>query len=147
MTGEVPYPHARSSAITSWARANVRAHTKPEVAVRSLLHRQGLRFRKQLMLEVPGLRVRADIVFPRKRLVVFIDGCFWHDCPLHGGRPRSNVKYWQQKLDRNVRRDALVNRKLREDGWLVLRIWEHVAPLEAADEIRAALGLFGQLSD
>ena len=139
MKSQPEYPHPGSSAITSWARANVKVNTKPEIAIRSLLHRQGYRFRKNLRLDVPGLRVRIDIVFPRHRLAVFIDGCFWHNCPLHGGSPQSNVEYWQQKLERNACRDELVNERLREAGWHVLRIWEHVTPAEAAAQVRTVL--------
>jgi DNA mismatch endonuclease (patch repair protein) len=62
-------------------RANPRANTKPEVRMRSALHALGYRFRKGLPIEAAGIRVRPDIVFPRRRVAVFIDGCFWHSCP------------------------------------------------------------------
>ena len=66
-----------------------------------------------------------DFVFPKARLAVFVDGCFWHGCPTHGGGPASNRAFWERKLARNLSRDRLVNRTLRKRGWRVLRIWQH----------------------
>ena len=68
---------------------------------------------------------RPDFVFPRFRLAVFVDGCFWHDCPRHGSRPASNAQFWRQKIRKNKERDQLVNRTLKKQGWLVMRIWQH----------------------
>lgn len=78
---------------------------------------------------LPGLRRRADIVFTKARVSVFIDGCFWHGCPEHGrsGFAR-NVDYWPGKIAGNVARDADTNQRLAEGGWTVLRFWEHEAP-------------------
>lgn len=121
-------------------RGNRRTDTKPERLVRSHLHRRGLRFRKDYFLGVPGARgVRADIVFVRQRLAVFIDGCFWHDCPDHGRLPARNTGYWHQKLKRNVERDRLVTERLSNSGWTVMRFWEHLEPKEAADAIAGEL--------
>lgn len=119
---------------------NRRRDTKPELAVRSLIHRAGLRYRVDF---APlGGRRRADIVFTRPRIAVFIDGCFWHSCPIHGTVPVSNEDYWRPKLARNVIRDHETDQQLVEAGWTVLRIWEHVAPAEAAamiiSEVRTA---------
>jgi DNA mismatch endonuclease, patch repair protein len=114
-------------------RGNRGRDTKPEHAVRSLLHRQGMRFRKDSVLRTgDGIRVRADIVFGRHRIAVFIDGCFWHGCPQHGRHPRVNRSYWDAKLARNVARDERNVRLLRGDGWTVLRFWEHEDPGEVA---------------
>jgi len=66
-----------------------------------------------------------DFVFPKARLAVFVDGCFWHSCPVHGGIPASNRPFWQRKFERNRTRDRLVGRELRKAGWVVLRIWQH----------------------
>ncbi len=71
---------------------------------------------------LPG---KPDFVFPRLRLAVFVDGCFWHGCPLHGTQPRQNAEFWQMKIAKNQARDLLVTRTLRARGWRVLRIWEH----------------------
>lgn len=94
--------------------------TKPELVVRSFLHRAGLRFR--LHAKLPG---KPDLVFPKYRTVVFVHGCFWH---RHKGcrfatTPASNAEFWQEKFDANVRRDAFVKKTLRKLGWQVRVIW------------------------
>jgi DNA mismatch endonuclease (patch repair protein) len=68
---------------------------------------------------------RPDFVFPTRRLAIFVDGCFWHSCPKHKSKPEGNARFWRTKLRRNVKRDRLVNTKLHESGWTVLRIWQH----------------------
>jgi DNA mismatch endonuclease (patch repair protein) len=133
------YPSPTSPAVTAVMRGNRRADTAPERQVRSLLHANGYRYRTDHRLDVPGARVRPDIVFTRRRLAVFIDGCFWHRCPEHGTSPRANTHYWGPKLERNIARDQRVDQALRAAGWTVLRIWEHVAPAEAAARIIATL--------
>jgi DNA mismatch endonuclease (patch repair protein) len=110
-----------------------RTDTKPEVTLRSALHRLGLRFRKDYRLLVEGVYVRPDIVFTRQRVAVFVDGCFWHACPEHGRRPSKNQAYWGPKLQRTVDRDARATTALTAAGWTVVRVWEHVAHEEAVD--------------
>ena len=68
---------------------------------------------------------KPDFVFPKKKLAVFVDGCFWHGCPKHGVKPKQNARFWREKIARNKARDRLVNRTLRARGWRVLRVWEH----------------------
>jgi DNA mismatch endonuclease (patch repair protein) len=68
---------------------------------------------------------KPDFVFRKKRLAVFVDGCFWHSCPKHGSQPVNNLDFWQAKLLRNKRRDRLVNKTLKDQGWCVLRVWQH----------------------
>jgi DNA mismatch endonuclease (patch repair protein) len=68
---------------------------------------------------------KPDFVFPKLRLVVFVDGCFWHGCPLHATKPKNNASFWRRKFAANQTRDLLVNQTLRRRGWCVLRIWEH----------------------
>lgn len=133
------YPFPSSAAVSAAMRANRKRDTRPELRLRSLLHRQGLRFRVNHEIVVPGLRVRPDIVFVGRRLAVFVDGCFWHSCRWHGTRPRVNTHYWLPKLDRVKARDRKVRRLLTRAGWTVLRLWEHVPPDRAADLIRNAL--------
>ena len=70
-------------------------------------------------------RVRPDLVFPKLRLAVFVDGCFWHACPTHATKPKGNAAFWRKKLARNQARDRLVTRTLRSANWRVLRLWEH----------------------
>jgi DNA mismatch endonuclease (patch repair protein) len=69
--------------------------------------------------------VHPDFVFKREKVAVFVDGCFWHRCPLHSKIPDNNRAFWEQKLSRNVERDRLVNRELQKAGWRVWRMWEH----------------------
>jgi DNA mismatch endonuclease, patch repair protein len=133
------YPYPSSPGARAVMRGNRRVDTRPERQVRSLLHARGYRFRKDHLIEVPGARVRPDVVFPRHRVAVFIDGCFWHRCPEHGTSPRANSHYWGPKLDRNVARDRRVDEALTAAGWVVTRLWEHDGPEEAVARIVAAL--------
>jgi DNA mismatch endonuclease (patch repair protein) len=120
-------------------RAIRRRDTSPEREIRSLLHRQGLRFRVDYPIVANGGRARPDICFTRQRLAVFIDGCFWHACPEHGRAPTSNQHYWGPKITRNVQRDEEQTARLQSAGWTVLRIWAHTAPRDAAELIRRSL--------
>ncbi|MCL8251356.1 very short patch repair endonuclease [Aeromicrobium fastidiosum] len=113
--------------------------TKPELALRSSLHRAGLRFRKDYRLDVGGLRCRPDIAFTRLRVAVFVDGCFWHCCPEHGVSPKRNSEYWGPKLRRNVERDALQTKALIAAGWTVIRVWEHEPIAEALQRVLDAV--------
>jgi DNA mismatch endonuclease (patch repair protein) len=108
-----------------------RRDTRPEVAVRRLLHAAGHRYRVDLLLRMGSERVRPDIVFTKRRIAVFIDGCFWHVCLEHGRQPQVNDWYWAPKLAKNQDRDLRVTSALQQAGWLVLRFWEH----ESADHI------------
>lgn len=122
----VPYPEPRDEAATKVGRANRRIGTKPEVRLRSALHRRGHRFRKDHVLRAGTVRVRPDVIFTRWRVAVFVDGCFWHGCPEHQHLPNRNVDYWVPKLAANVERDRRVDAALGDAGWVVVRIWEHV---------------------
>ncbi|MBC6493550.1 very short patch repair endonuclease [Microbacterium sp. 4-7] len=118
--------HARATMV-----ANRSKDTSPELAVRSLLHAQGLRYRTHHRPE-PTLRRTADILFTRRRVAVFIDGCFWHACPEHFIAPRSNPDYWGPKIASNQRRDRETDSTLASLGWAVLRFWEHERPADVA---------------
>ena len=122
-------------------QANRRRDSKPELAVRSLLHAAGLRYRSDFRLVFDDESVRPDIVFTRRRVAVFVDGCFWHSCPLHGATPRTNVQYWEPKLARNRERDARNTRVLQDAGWAVIRIWEHEDPHDAARRVMDVVAL------
>ena len=78
---------------------------------------------------------RPDFIFPRKKLAVFLDGCFWHGCPIHGTQAKANAAFWHEKIEANKRRDMDTNRQLQENGWLVIRAWEHENPQEVAKRI------------
>lgn len=132
------YPSPSSSAVTRVMKSNRKVDTKPEVLIRSSLHACGMRFRKNYELRLAALRVRPDIVFTRRKVAVFVDGCFWHGCPEHGTRPRVNQAYWDPKLERNRRRDCAVDSALRDAGWRVIRLWEHVPICDAVAAVRAA---------
>lgn len=129
------YPKPSSPAVINVMKANKRKDTKPEIAIRSRLQRMGLRFRKDLLIKIHGRNLRPDIVFTKSRLVIFIDGCFWHFCPEHGHIPKSNIHYWEPKLNKNKERDITDTKLLTDNGWLVLRIWEHIPIQEAIDII------------
>lgn len=109
-------------------------HTAPELAIRRELHRRGLRYRVNMSLPQIG-RTRPDIVFTGPRIAVYVDGCFWHQCPEHRSFPKTNERWWRQKLDTNVRRDRVTDAMLAEAGWTVIRIWEHEDPITAADRV------------
>lgn len=135
------YPYPTRPGVTAVMKGNRKTDTRPELALRSALHRSGLRFRKDHTVKVDeGRTIRVDVVFPRAKLAVFVDGCFWHRCPQHGTEPKSNTGYWSPKLDRNVERDRETDERLRRAGWEVLRIWEHETVEVGSRRVRAHLG-------
>ena len=95
-------------------------NTKPETRLRKALWAKGLRYRVHYNL--PG---KPDIVFVSARVAVFVDGCFWHLCPIHSQLPQSNRDFWKTKLEKNVARDKRIAQELESKGWTVLRVWEH----------------------
>jgi len=105
-------------------RSNRGRDTALEVRVRSALHRAGLRYRLQVR-PIPGLRCTIDVAFPRDRLALFIDGCYWHLCPKHGTYPVTNGEWWRTKLETTRERDERNTRALETAGWHVIRAWEH----------------------
>lgn len=107
-----------------------RRDTKPELALRRALHARGWRYRVDRP-PMSTMRRRADIVFPRRRVAVFVDGCFWHSCPEHGSTPKNNRDWWVDKLAKNVERDRSTDRMLADEGWSVVRVWKH-SPTETA---------------
>lgn len=109
--------------------------TAPELALRKELFRLGLRYRiDRTVLERP--RRVADIVFPKQKIAVFVDGCFWHGCPIHATWPKNNADFWQNKIEMNMSRDADTNSRLEQLGWTVIRIWAHESATEAAQRIK-----------
>ncbi|MFI5835028.1 very short patch repair endonuclease [Micromonospora sp. NPDC051300] len=130
-----PPPSSASKAM----RSNRSTDTKPELALRSQLFRRGLRYRVGYRIELAQRAVRPDIVFTRRKVAIFVDGCFWHGCPVHCRMPSDPSGYWHQKIDRNKARDVLVDDALRAAGWTVCRVWEHDPPNKSADFIEAIL--------
>ena len=112
--------------------------TKPELLVRRRLHRDGLRFRVHLA-PVPGLRRTADIVFPRRQVVVLIDGCFFHGCPLHYVSPKTRTMFWDEKIALNRARDEETTELFTAAGWTVLRFWEHEPVDHVVAEVKRVL--------
>lgn len=130
-------PPASSESVRMRMEAQRRRDTKPEVSLRRALFAAGLRFR--VAYPVPGLPRRSiDIAFPRQRVAVFVDGCFWHSCPQHGVSPKSSSDWWRSKLHQNTIRDAETNAHLVARGWSVVRVWEH-EPIERAASTIIAL--------
>lgn len=119
--------------------SNHRTDTRFELAVRSELHRRGLRFRKDLPIHAGDVGTRPDIVFPRALVAVMLDGCFWHGCSEHRSLPKRNAVFWQEKIRHTIQRDQRVERALTDAGWRVLRIWEHESISDAADCIELAV--------
>lgn len=109
--------------------------TKPEINLRKALWARGLRFRIHYGKE------KIDIAFPHKKLAIFIDGCFWHGCPIHAHMPKSHEEYWLPKLKKNIERDKSKNERLRNEGWRIMRFWEHelVNINEVVDKIQIEL--------
>lgn len=136
---------ARTATSPSWAstpgvRLRMQAQrtrdTGPEMAVRRIIHNAGLRYRID-RAPVPGMRRRADMIFSPAKVAVYIDGCFWHMCPIHGRIPQRNSLWWEQKLRRNRTKDEEADRILKEARWVSVRVWEHEDPNIAAAAIIA----------
>jgi DNA mismatch endonuclease (patch repair protein) len=115
-------------------KSNRGKDTKLELRVRRGLHARGLRYR--LQRKVPGANRRTiDIAFPRQKVAVFIDGCFWHGCPVHHTVSKTNPEFWSAKVARNRARDRETDGLLAEAGWIVARFWEHQSTEEIVDTI------------
>jgi DNA mismatch endonuclease (patch repair protein) len=134
-------PDASSSEVRYRMQVTRRRDTPGELALRRALTALGLRYRVDATL--PGLRRRADVLFPRARIAVFVDGCFWHGCPEHGTWPRANATWWKRKIESNQARDRDTDAQLSMKGWRVFRFWAHEDATVAA--VRIARALTGQL--
>ena len=127
-------PHAASESIRKRMQSTLQRDTPAEICVRRILHAMGLRYRVDTKPLANSPR-RADIVFRRAKVAVFVDGCFWHGCPEHGSWPRTNAAFWREKINANKKRDLDTNRQLEERGWLVVRVWEHEDPKRGAQRV------------
>jgi len=118
-------------------KANRSKDTKPELALRAVLHRRGLRYRVNFR-PIEARRNTADVVFTKARIAVFVDGCYWHGCPDHYWPSKSNADYWLPKIEANQARDRRFTAELLGAGWEVIRAWEHEDPTMVADRIQDA---------
>ncbi|OFJ55563.1 very short patch repair endonuclease [Mycolicibacterium grossiae] len=116
-------------------QSNKSRDTKPELALRSAVHKLGLRYRVDTR-PLTTMRRRADLVFTRAKVAVFLDGCFWHGCPVHHTKAAANATFWADKVTTNRARDRDTDARLAEAGWVSVRIWEHEDPAEAAARVR-----------
>lgn len=129
-------PAASSGAALSRMKAQRQRDTKPEIALRKALHRLGLRYRVDRRV-LPGVPSRADVVFTRAMVAVFVDGCFWHGCPLHATWPASNAEWWRAKIKANRMRDRAIDDRLTAAGWCVVRSWAHEPSDDVAQRVAA----------
>jgi DNA mismatch endonuclease (patch repair protein) len=120
-------------------QANTGRDTRPELALRRAVHARGLRYFVNRR-PIKAVRRTADLVFPRLRVAVFVDGCFWHGCPQHHTVAKTNAAFWAEKMANNRRRDQDTNARLEDAGWMVVRVWEHEPVDEAAAQVVRALG-------
>lgn len=125
---------ALTEAVSSQMRRQRTRDTHIELALRSELHRRGVRFRVHRRL-LHDVRREVDIVIPKCRIAILVDGCFWHSCPIHGTVPSNNEEFWRRKLAENRKRDRDTDTRLAEAGWTVVRVWGHEAPDESASNI------------
>ena len=133
-------PAASSGEVARRMRSVRQRDTSCEMAVRRIVHGRGLRYRVDHALPF-NRRRRADLLFSRQKVAVFIDGCFWHGCPQHGTSAKSNAEWWRRKIESNRARDADTVRRLEGLGWLTLRFWEHEDPVSVADRVQVAVNL------
>ena len=127
-------PSPSSEAAYKRMKAAKPRDTAPEKALRSALHKKGLRFRIDVK-PIKELNRKADIVFRPTRVAVFVDGCFWHGCPIHGTQAKANAEFWSRKITQNQERDKDTTRQLKATGWRVIRVWEHEDPEKASQKI------------
>ena len=145
------FSKAKRSAVM--ARIRARGNKSTELAFMQLLRRHSITgWRRHMSIALPkqiaskgrskSHKVRPDFVFAKARVAIFLDGCFWHGCPLHGTSPVSNGTFWSTKLAANQQRDRRINRQLRIRHWSVIRVWEHQLgdELRLISKVRATLG-------
>src|SRR5262245_44863446 len=140
MIGSVPprHPKPSSDAVSQRMARTGQRDTAAELRLRTELHGRGFRYRVDVA-PIKGMRRRADVVFPKRRVAVFVDGCFWHGCPEHGTWPKHNSEWWREKIEANIRRDRDTDARLADAAWSVIRVWEHDDARTAAECIADAV--------
>lgn len=139
MTSAAGHSWASSPGVRRCMQSNRSRDTGPEIAVRSALHRRGLRFRKHVR-PIRGLACTADVLFPTERFALFVDGCYWHSCPEHATAPITNGEWWSAKLTATRERDHRNTATLVAAGWHVMRVWEHEDVERVAEAVLEVLG-------
>lgn len=127
-------PSASSGAALARMKAAKPTDTAPELAIRSVLTQKGLSFQIDEK-PIDNLNRKADIIFRPVKVAVFVDGCFWHGCPIHGTKAKANAEFWASKIKQNQERDLDTTRRLEASGWKVIRVWEHENPEEVSQKI------------
>lgn len=140
----LPAPPASGQETQKRMKSQARRDTKPEILLRRALTERGFRYRVDCAA-VDGVRSKADVVFTRAKVAVFVHGCFWHGCPEHHRPTKSNTKWWAEKIATNRERDKTTNAALEAAGWTVLRVWEHEPPEEAANRVADIVGRGGDV--
>ncbi|WP_255061286.1 very short patch repair endonuclease [Mycolicibacterium arenosum] len=125
---------ASNAGVRRSMQANKRRDTKPELALRKAVHALGLRYRVDAK-PLTQMRRRADLVFSRAKVAVFLDGCFWHGCPEHHTVAKANAEFWADKVSGNRARDRDTDARLAAAGWACVRVWEHEDPAAAAERV------------
>lgn len=140
MMGEasLPSPDPTSAKVSARFSRHPTRDTIPELALRRALHQRGLRYRVDYR-PLAGVRRRADLVFTRSRVAVYVDGCYWHGCPEHCRLSGQNLDWWQHKIETTRRRDADTDALLTEAGWSVVRIWSHTSVEDAVALVERAI--------
>jgi DNA mismatch endonuclease (patch repair protein) len=128
-------PVASSAAVRATMQGNKKIGSTPERNLQLALKRLRLRFTFNVPLTAQGATINVDLYFPKARVVVLVDGCFWHGCRHHGSIPSTNRQYWAAKIARNKERDRHTRAALRKSGYRVVRVWEHEGPEAAAARI------------
>src|SRR4051794_2544937 len=129
---------ASSTGVRKSMQSNTGRDTGPELALRRQVHSLGMRYYVNRR-PIKAVRRTADLVFPRLKVAVYLDGCFWHGCPIHHTVAKTNAQFWAEKVATNRSRDHETDAMLAEHGWLGIRIWEHEDPGEAAVRVREAV--------
>lgn len=137
MRSEVPGPSSPSA--RNRMIAVRRSETIAETEIRRALDKLGMIYETNVR-PLPNLARTADVLFRAERVAVFVDGCFWHGCPIHGTQAKTNAEFWRKKIEANQRRDSDTNCILMEHDWIVVRVWEHEAADEAASRIAEIVG-------
>lgn len=142
---KVGYPYPSSPEARRRMLACGPRDTGPELRLRTALFLMGFRYRVDVR-PIPTLRRKADLVFSRFKVAVFVDGCFWHGCPEHATWPKANRLFWRRKILGNRNRDRDTDAQLAAAGWRVVRVWEHEDPIKAAARIARVLRRRAQVS-